>query len=67
MKPAMTEQEIANELGISQQAVNEFLQKGIAKFKKNWELLYGPFELPHITDKEMFKSTKRKRDLTTLL
>jgi len=60
MKPVMTEQEIADELGLTQQGVNWLLQSGMRKFRERWELLHGPFELPHITDEEMFAGVVRQ-------
>ena len=51
----MTQKEIAEELGISQQAVNEMLKKAIKKFRKKWIEMFGLYPMV-ITDRKSFDS-----------
>ena len=44
MEVDMTEQEIANELGITQQGVHKLLQSAMKKVKHNIEDLYSEYE-----------------------
>jgi len=54
----MTQQEIADELGMTQQAAYALLRKALRKFRRNWKQMFGDYE-ENITDSELLNSNNR--------